>query len=147
MDTNRVSGVFADIFLHNSTAQVLYTLYLPLHLPLPAIVALFPFVGQIDNRAGLPNGFQSLEGILDNLHLEVAVERFPDRMPQWKVYENRPRRLHQLGYVPCRACRDSWYPILLHYPSDQSYGLMANRSRGNKKQDIHPFLLQPLRYL
>ena len=121
--------------------QALSSRHLTLRFSLPAIIALYPLVWQIDNCARLLDRFQGSEGIFDNLHLEFKVKWFPRRVPQGEVYENRPGWLHRLGDIPCRTHRNCWYPSLLHYSGDQSHGLMANRSGRNKEEDIHTALV------
>lgn len=101
-----------------------------------------PCEGGVDDRAGLFDLVESVQGSHEYCSLEGDVVAPAHGMAHWEGYVEAAGRLDALGYLACDGDADGWYAHGLDGALDQPHGLVADTSARCEHYDIHALGLE-----
>ncbi len=128
----RATGIF-----YNPGQTRVFNLNWQRHLSLPE-------ERRVDDRPRLLGGLQNDERLPDNRTMSFSLIGRTKWSAKRKMHEERSRRFHVLGYLPAHHDADSRNAGFFEYSSDQSHGLLADRSTRDQQGRLSIRRQQPV---
>jgi len=106
-----------------------------------------PLDGAFYYMSGARSSGKEAQSLTDNGHLRLGVTRRPKGRAVWEVHVQGPRNADILGDIPVHDNTDGRDALGFDSTSDQSHGLLADRSTGRQERCLHSVCSQSSRHL
>ena len=107
-----------------------------LHVGAAPLACRVPSKWSLDRRPRVARSLKEIHRDTYDCSLHRRIIRFAARIAQWEVREHEARNAALLDDIPRRADYYGRNAVRLEVPSDQTHGLMANRSQRHEKRNI-----------